>query len=159
MKHFLTAASVLVISAIYNPLSAQTTSAVSNAKWLLGKWENQTQRGKMVEEWLVINDSAYAGRSYMITATDSIPLESIKLKKEGDNLYYIPTVKGQNNEQPVKFKLISSSATQLVFENPAHDFPQKISYTLEGIDSLVAEISGAVNGQQRARKFPMKRVR
>lgn len=94
----------------------------------------------------------------MITATDSIPLESIVLKKEGDDIFYIPTVKGQNNDQPVKFKLTSSSANQLVFENPAHDFPQKISYTLETEGSLMAEISGIVNGQQRARKFPMKKL-
>lgn len=142
---------------ICNNVFAQNTS-ISNAKWLLGKWENQTQRGKMVEEWSSVNDSVYAGRSYMITATDSISLESIALKKEGTDLFYIPTVKGQNNDQPVKFKLTSSSSNQLIFENPAHDFPQKITYTLESENSLMAEISGVINGQQRARKFPMKKA-
>lgn len=159
MKHFLTAASVLVISAIYNPLSAQTTFAVSNAKWLLGEWEIQTARGKMSEVWSKQTDGAYAGKSYVVVGKDTVSSEAIVLKQEGNDSYYIPTVKGQNNDQPVKFKLTSSSANQLVFENPAHDFPQKISYTLESKDSLVAEISGVVNGQQRARKFPMKRVR
>lgn len=153
MKHYL-----LVICAclIYTIASAQSTS--SFPKWLPGKWENQTQRGKMVEEWSKLNDSTYTGRSYMITATDSISLESIVLKKEGDEIFYIPTVKGQNNEQPVKFKLTFSSPNQLVFENPAHDFPQKITYTLESENSLMAEISGVINGQQRARKFPMKKL-
>lgn len=153
MKHYL-----LVICAclIYTIASAQSTS--SFLKWLPGKWENQTQRGKMVEEWSKLNDSTYTGRSYMITATDSISLESIVLKKEGDEIFYIPTVKGQNNEQPVKFKLTFSSPNQLVFENPAHDFPQKITYTLESENSLMAEISGVINGQQRARKFPMKKL-
>lgn len=155
MKPYLTAVFILVIS---HNLSAQNTSSLSDAKWLLGKWGNQTQRGKMVEEWSLVNDSTYGGRSYMITATDSVPLESIALKKEGDDIFYIPTVKGQNNDQPVKFRLTSSSANQLVFENPAHDFPQKISYTLETEGSLMAEISGIVNGQQRARKFPMKKL-
>ncbi|HEX2846020.1 MAG TPA: DUF6265 family protein [Chitinophagaceae bacterium] len=155
MKSYLTAVFILLIS---NNLFAQNAPSLSSAKWLLGKWSNQTQRGKMVEEWSPVNDSTYGGRSYMITATDSIPLESIVLKKEGNDIFYIPTVKGQNNDQPVKFKLTSSSANQLVFENPAHDFPQKISYTLEAEDSLTAEISGIVNGQQRARKFPMRKM-
>ncbi len=141
---------------IYTITSAQNISTIP--QWLPGKWENQTQRGKMVEEWSKINDSTYGGRSYMITATDSIPLESIALKKEGNDIFYIPTLKGQNNDQPVKFKLTSSSANQLVFENPAHDFPQKISYTLESKGSLMAEISGMINGQERTRKFPMKKV-
>jgi hypothetical protein len=112
----------------------------------------------MVEEWSRLNDSTYTGKSYMITATDSISLESIVLKKEGNDIFYIPTVKGQNNDQPVKFKLTSSSPNQLVFENPAHDFPQKITYTLESENSLLAEISGVINGQQRSRKFPMKKL-
>jgi len=155
MKPYLMAVFALVVS---NNLFAQDAPSLSNAKWLLGKWGNQTQRGKMVEEWSLINDSTYGGRSYMITATDSISLESIVLKKEGNDIFYIPTVKGQNNDQPVKFKLTSSSANQLVFENPAHDFPQKISYTLETENSLMAEISGMINGQQRSRKFPMTRL-
>lgn len=153
MKYCLTA---ILACFIYNIASAQSTS--SFPKWLTGKWENQTQRGKMVEEWSKLNDSTYTGKSYMITAADSISLESIALKKEGNEIFYIPTVKGQNNDQPVKFKLTSSSPNQLVFENPAHDFPQKITYTLESENSLMAEISGVVNGQQRARKFPMKKA-
>ena len=155
MKPYLMSVLALIIS---SNLFAQNASSLSSAKWLLGKWGNQTQRGKMVEEWSPVNDSTYGGRSYMITATDSIPLGSIILKKEGSDIFYIPTVKGQNNDQPVKFKLTASSANQLVFENPAHDFPQKITYTLETEDSLMAEISGTVKGQQRARKFPMKKM-
>lgn len=139
-----------------NRSSAQSFS-LADAKWLLGKWENQTPRGKMVEEWIKMNDSTYNGKSYMITATDSVPLESVVLKKEGIDFYYIPTVKGQNNEQPVKFRLTSGAAGSMVFENPAHDFPQKITYTMESEKSLVAEISGVVNRQNRARKFPMKK--
>lgn len=153
MKHCLTA---IFACFIYTITSAQSSSTIP--KWLLGKWENQTQRGKMVEEWSKTNDSTYSGKSYLITSTDSISLESIALKKEGNDIFYIPTVKGQNNDQPVKFKLTSSSANQLVFENPAHDFPQKITYTLESENFLTAEISGIINGQQRSRKFPMKKL-
>lgn len=153
MKHCLAA---IFTCLIYTIASSQNTSTIP--VWLPGKWENQTQRGKMIEEWSKVNDSTYSGKSYMITTTDSISLESIALKKEGNNIFYIPTVKGQNNDQPVKFKLTSSSANQLVFENPAHDFPQKITYTLESENSLTAEISGIINGQQRSRKFPMKKL-
>lgn len=49
-------------------------------------------------------------------------------------------------------------AEWLVFENPMHDFPQIISYTKITCDSLVAQISGEKNGQERKQAFPMKRV-
>lgn len=40
---------------------------------------------------------------------------------------------------------------------PAHDFPQRISYTLIHKDSLLAEISGTRNGIAQRKLFPMKR--
>ncbi|MBL0170351.1 MAG: hypothetical protein IPP90_06385 [Gemmatimonadaceae bacterium] len=49
--------------------------------------------------------------------------------------------------------------TLLVFNNPAHDFPQQISYRRVGRDSVVARIEGTRGGQVRGVNFPMKRVR
>ena len=139
------------------PAKQDATAILAGASWLLGEWSNETARGSITETWVKKTGLEFAGKSYVIRGRDTVSSESILLKQEGDDIFYIPTVKGQNNELPVKFKLVSSSANELVFENPAHDFPQKIRYTLEAKDSLVAEISGLVNGQ-RARKFPMKRV-
>ena len=148
---------VLVFAGFYFTAAAQTAS-LTDAKWLLGKWANQTQRGKMVEEWTRKSDSVFNGASYMITAADSVSLESITLTKEGSDIFYIPTVKGQNSGKAVKFRLTSFTDKTLVFENPSHDFPQKISYTLVDEHSLMAEISGTVNGSERKRQFPMKRL-
>jgi hypothetical protein len=148
---------VIIILSVFSSRAGAQTFSMTDAKWLIGKWENQTQRGRMVEEWTRTNDSVFSARSYMINAQDTILLESVQLKKEGNELFYIPTVKGQNNEQPVRFKLSAMKAGSMVFENPAHDFPQKISYTLLDKDSLMAEISGIVNGVERKRQFPMKR--
>jgi hypothetical protein len=139
-------------------ISFAQSVTISKSHWLIGKWENQTSRGKMIEDWSFINDSTLGANSYMITATDSTSLESVRLVKEDQAIYYIPTVKGQNNDLPVKFKLTSVSASEMVFENPDHDFPQKITYTLISENSLLAEISGIVNGQMRSRKFPMTRA-
>ena len=59
---------------------------------------------------------------------------------------------------PVMFKLVSSDSNKLIFENPAHDFPQMITYWNVPPDSLIAEISGLINGEQQAQKFRMRRV-
>jgi hypothetical protein len=40
----------------------------------------------------------------------------------------------------VAFRLVSVAAGQAVFENAAHDFPQRVSYRMEG-QSLVAAVS------------------
>lgn len=93
------------------------------------------------------------------TKVDTVVFETIRLIEEGGKLYYIPTVKNQNSGQPVRFAQKEISSSLLVFENQAHDFPQIISYRKVGADSLVAEISGKINGNDRKQTFAMKKVR
>jgi hypothetical protein len=132
---------------------------ISQAGWLIGTWENKTLKGSVYETWKRLNDNEYAGKSYLIKEKDTIVFENIRLVEEQNGLFYIPVVKNQNNGLPVRFAVKTISATQLIFENPQHDFPQIISYTRIGADSLVAQISGIRNGQERKQLFPMKRVK
>jgi hypothetical protein len=54
--------------------------------------------------------------------------------------------------------MTSSTSNQLVFENSIHDFPQIITYTQITKDSLLAVISGKINGIMNSQDFPMKRI-
>lgn len=132
---------------------------IKNAEWLIGTWENKTPKGSVYETWNKTNETEFAGKSYIVKEKDTIVFENIRLVQEQDVLYYIPTVKNQNEGLPVRFATKTISETQLVFENPKHDFPQIISYTKITSDSLVAEISGTKNGQERRQMFSMKRVK
>jgi len=44
-----------------------------------------------------------------------------------------------------------------VFENPQHDFPQRISYKLNPDGTLLAAIDGTKAGKIRRVEFPYKR--
>jgi len=131
---------------------------IAQANWLVGTWFSESGERSNYETWNIYNDSIYVGRSYSIHRGDTVSSESIKLVQQGEELNYIPTVQGQNNDMPVKFKLVSSDSNKLIFENPAHDFPQMITYWNVPPDSLIAEISGLINGEHQAQKFPMRRV-
>jgi Domain of unknown function (DUF6265) len=133
--------------------------SIQKAEWLIGTWENKTQRGSIYETWTKISDDELHGKSYILKNNDTVVFETVQLLQEGDKLFYIPTVKNQNNNLPVRFALTRSSDTELVFELPEHDFPQVIAYTKIHTDSLVAQISGKKNGQERRQTFPMKRVK
>ncbi|HTN44834.1 MAG TPA: DUF6265 family protein [Flavipsychrobacter sp.] len=134
------------------------TDDIKKAKWLIGTWENKTRKGSLYETWSKVNDNEFSGRSYSIKDKDTIFFETIQLVQEQDGLYYIPAVKNQNEGLPVRFAPKVISEAQLVFENLQHDFPQIITYTKITSDSLVAEISGTKNGQERRQVFPMKRI-
>lgn len=139
--------------------AGQQKSEIKKAEWLIGTWENKTQRRSIYETWAKISDDELFGKSYILKDKDTVVFETIRLVQEQDSLFYIPTVRNQNNSLPVRFTLKKNSDTALVFENPKHDFPQVISYTKINADSLVAEISGMKNGQERKQRFPMKRMK
>lgn len=132
---------------------------IKKAEWLIGTWENKNPKGSVFETWNKSSDTELAGRSYIVKEKDTIVFEYIRLIQEQDELFYIPTVKNQNEGLPVRFASKNVSEIELVFENPQHDFPQIISYTKITSDSLIAKISGTKNGQERKQSFPMTRVK
>lgn len=128
------------------------------ASWLLGTWESETQKGSLYESWQQQDKGLLLGKSYFLKAGDTIMLETIKLTQLKDGLFYLPNVKNQNNGKEVVFKASSVTTDTLVFDNPTHDFPQKIGYYRLENDSLRAEISGYKNGKHEVRTFLMKRI-
>lgn len=132
---------------------------IDKAGWLTGTWQSNASGRQMLETWVKLDDSTFAGKGRLVRKGDTLLLESVSLEQRGGQLYYVPTVTGQNNGMPVRFTLTAIDSRQMVFENPAHDFPQKVSYTLVSPDSLLAEISGTLNGVLQTRQFAMRRLR
>jgi hypothetical protein len=128
------------------------------AHWLLGKWENNSDKGKLSEIWEKATDSTFNGQTFFIKAKDTLHFENIQLKLRGEDLFYTSTIRGQNNDKAVTFKLNDTIEKKLVFENLKNNFPQKISYTQITKDSLVIEISGIQQGKPSSEKFSMKKI-
>ncbi len=157
---------LLLIATLSSCKKSDTDQAADNekgqikmARWFLGEWENKSAEGTLVENWKKANDSTYYGQSYFIKNKDTLHFETITLQQNGEELFYNAKVIGQNEDKSVRFKMTNSSENQLVFENPNHDYPQKISYTKKSNDSLVAEISGVQLGKPSSEKFLMKKIR
>ncbi len=138
--------------------SKQVSKIVGN-DWLLGQWENKSDEGNLLEIWEKKNDSIYVGESYFIKGKDTLHSEKIELQQKGENLLYVSTIKGQNNDKPVTFIHNDTIEKQLVFENPKHDFPQKIAYSKITKDSIVIQISGIQQGKPSSERFSMKKTK
>ena len=141
--------------------ACQKTSRSENeqfkkAQWLIGNWENKSEFGTLAESWQKLNDSTLIGQSYFINATkDTVHTEKMRVYHNGDNLVYEATVKGQNNDKPVLFKLSLEEGKSFIFENPTHDYPQKITYTQKDASHLVAKISGKQQGKVSQEQFEL----
>ncbi|OPC37909.1 DUF6265 family protein [Elizabethkingia miricola] len=156
VKTFLSA---IIVVSVVSSWAHYYVKPIDKAMWLIGTWENKTSRGSVYESWKKINENELSGKSYTVKGADTIIFETVQLKQEGDNLYYIPTVRNQNDGKPVSFKAYTITDHKMVFRNPEHDFPQSVSYRRLNQDSLIAEISGVQNGNVHHETFPMRRLK
>ena len=51
-----------------------------------------------------------------------------------------------------------SPGIAVLFENPQHDFPQRVGYRSSGPDTMLAWIEGTAKGKSRKLEFPYRRV-
>lgn len=161
MKHAITtfcAVLALSFSCCKNESRPDTSfDALQRTAWILGEWDSSSDQGVFSENWTKQSDSVMEARSSFIKDADTLFTETIQMVQRGQDVFYIAATPAQNEGKGIAFKLVSSSDTQLVFENPEHDFPQRIVYKRIGTDSLVAEVSGPRQGQTHTEVFAMKR--
>jgi hypothetical protein len=155
---------LLFLSLVYNSCvqwNQTEEEKIKEVDWLLGIWQNETENGTFTEAWWVSENTSKEGYTYkmleafstLIKDQDTLFSEEVALFKM-DKWIYTVMANGQNNDKAVVFTATKNSANELVFENPDHDFPKKITYTLMTPDSLYAEISG--DGKKQG--FPFKKV-
>jgi hypothetical protein len=132
---------------------------IKKIQGLKGTWQSRSADGSSTETWEMKNDSTFFGTGVFMIGKDTVSRESLSLEERVNGFFYVPTVNEQNKGNAITFALTSSSENEWVFENPQHDFPQKIRYTKINEDSIVAEISGQMNGKASSVLFPMWRAK
>ncbi len=136
---------IIAFSFFTTKAHAQNSSAskLRELDWLLGTWQMEKKGGILTENWQQINDSTFDESSYMQKAQgEKKLLEKVQIVFRDNELFYIPVVSDQNNQQPVTFKITESSQQKFVAENPMHDFPKRIIYEKISPDSIHALIDG-----------------
>lgn len=141
--------------------SCQKDYSTQEVDWLIGTWENKTEEGTFTETWYKTNNETKEGLTYnrleakstLIRNGDTLFSEEVILFKM-DKWIYSVMASTINEGKVTLFTATSIGKNELIFENPEHDFPKKITYKLVTEDSLYAEISGDGNSQG----FPLKKV-
>ena len=120
---------------------------------LEGIWIMKKGNAAIGEAWVKVNDTLLRGSGFYLKGTDTMVTERVVLKKMNKEIMYTSTVTGQNNQQPVEFKLTSALNSVFVFENPEHDFPKRIVYEFAGKDSIHAFIDAGSDRKENRRDF------
>ena len=127
---------------------------VNDFAWLSGCWDNQQGNRQRDEVWMKPNGGSLLGMGRAVVSGKTTEYEFMRIHQEADGIYFTAKPSGQPE---ASFKLVSLSGKRAMFENPKHDFPQRVIYGQNADGSLYARIEGEMNGQQRGIDFPFKR--
>lgn len=150
---------ILVSAFLPSVADAQTRpTALDSLSWLAGCWEGRYANGRTVsEQWMKPLGGLMMGMSRTVKDGKVVESEVVRLKLSDDgSVHYVAQPSGQTE---ASFRLVKCEGDSAVFENPGHDFPQRIVYRLVTPDSLSARIEGVVVGKSKGAGFPYRRVR
>ena len=126
-------------------LAAQATKpAIADLAWMAGSWTGESGGIQMEEHWTVPKGNSMVGMHRDVGKGRTMLFEFLRIEQQGDQIVYLSMPNGRSPATP--FRLKELSGTRAVFENPQHDFPQRIIYWKDGND-LRARIEGTQNGK------------
>lgn len=128
---------------------------VSQLAWMSGCWAATAGPMLIEEQWAKPIGGMMIGLGRTSKQGKVVFHEFMRITTNGADITYTPRI--GSSEKPVPFKLIRQSDSEVVFENAAHDFPQRILYRKQAA-GLFARIEGVDKGKERGEDFPMKRV-
>lgn len=118
-------------------LIMSSPAVAGDLDWLTGHWRNEGE-GRVSEEiWTNGEGGIYLGVNRTIRDGEARGFEYLRIIHTPDYTAYCAQPGGA---EAVCFERVESSEHAVTFENPGHDFPQRIHYVREG-DTLTATIS------------------
>jgi hypothetical protein len=138
--------------------AARAQNSVDSLTWMTGCWElNVPQRQMTItEHWMKPAGGTLIGMSRTVRGGKTTGFEYIRIVTTEGGIDYV--AKPSSNKDETAFRLVKSSASEAVFENLAHDFPQRIIYRSQP-GGLFARIEGTQNGKLNGMDIPMKRAK
>ena len=124
-------------------------------RWLAGCWEMRVGELIIEEQWMDLRGGSMLGMSRVVRGGELAGHELIVLRAVGSGWVYEAHPSGQS---PASFASLAINDTGLIFTNPEHDFPQTITYSRIGADSLVARTAGESGQQPREYVYRYRRV-
>jgi hypothetical protein len=128
---------------------------IAQMSFLTGAWR-EVKDGKTTEEhWFGPVGGLMAGAGITVSAAGKTSVEFMTIEVRDGTFVFVARLDGQ---PATAFPLKEADNGYAVFENPAHDFPQRVIYTYGGDDTLDARIEGTIDGKPQAVDWHFQRV-
>jgi hypothetical protein len=127
-------------------------ATISDVSWLARTWVSDSPALTIEERWTPPAGGAMLAVSRTIKQDRMVAFEYLRIVERDGGLVYIAQ---PNGRPPTEFVLTALSAQDATFENPAHDFPKMIRYSVRPDGTLAARVS---DGGSRGETFLFKRM-
>lgn len=146
---------LLIVLAVMGSLVGRVDQAakptINDLAWMAGSWSGTSRGGiEMEEHWTAPKGNSMIGVHRDVGKGRTMLFEFLRIEQQGDQIVYLSMPQGRSPATP--FPLKEVSGTRVVFENPTHDFPQRIIYWKDGND-LRARIEGTMNGKPGSQEW------
>lgn len=153
MKRTLFASGLVILLSLC--VFAQGHPEMTKLAWISGCWKSEGNV-QTEEHWTKLEGQSMLGMGRTIANGKTVSHEFLQIRERDDGIFYIAQ---PNGGTAVSFKLVKINDNEAVFENPQHDFPQRITYQRMIDGSLLAAIEGEEKGKPKRVAFVMNRVR
>jgi hypothetical protein len=124
MKHVLAAA---VLATGLGGLCTSISAGSGGLDWMLGCWTSES--GASREVWVRHSDQQLIGFAVAVKNGEIAFHEVLSIDVNDEGIHYNAHPQGQD---ATTFTASGAAGTEISFENPRHDYPQKVQYKREG---------------------------
>lgn len=146
----------LMLTVLPGLSGAQAPAGASALGWLEGVWTGVQDGVHMEEHWTSPAGGGLVGMHKDIKAGRMTSFEFFRIEAHADGLVYMTSPGGQ---PATPFWLKEQTVRRVVFENPDHDFPQRILYWSDRPGELRARIAGTLHGKPDSMEWHWTRAR
>lgn len=133
----------------------QLRAPADELSFILGQWRMLDGPATVEERWVRAPDGTLLG-SGRVTVQGMLGFsETLSVVRQGDTLIYTAWPAGQD---PVPFHRVTNAPNDVTFENPSHDFPQRIRYQRKDDTTLVATAEGQDEKGPKVETWTLTRV-
>lgn len=119
--------------------------------WMTGYWLSCENGVQIAENWFGTGSGMLLGTNLTQGKQASFEFLRVTANERGGISYY-----SMPNGAPVtEFTMTSNESRRVVFENPTHDFPQRVIYWRDG-SILHARIEGEIGGQLKGQDWTFR---
>ncbi|MCC7123826.1 MAG: hypothetical protein IT178_03200 [Acidobacteria bacterium] len=137
------------------PVAAQPLDPLAAVSWMAGCWSFRSDGRTVDEQWMRPAGGVMLGMSRSVPDGRAGSFEFAVMHTQDGRLVYDARPEGQAR---TLFPLAKAGADEVIFENLAHDFPQRVIYRRLGNDRMQARVEGRTARGDQGFDYPFARV-